>query len=130
PFLLYTLNMHQHLRFEITIFQRIFIALTFVVFANIWHLKAQVLPVGTPILEDKYRRDQLLGLVDSSVSFTIRPLSALALGRTNVFVTDSLTESQGTFYSLDGEGYVQLMPASVVIQANSEYPYGWNDGPM
>jgi hypothetical protein len=122
--------MHQHLRFEITFFQRIFFALTLVGLANIFPLKAQVLPVGTPVLEDKYRRDQLLGLIDSSVSFTIRPLSALALRRTNVFITDSVTEQQGIFYSSDGKGYAQLMPASAVIQINSEYPYGWNDGPM
>lgn len=122
--------MHQRLGFGITVFQRIFFALALVGLANIFHLKAQVLPVGTPVLEDKYRRDQLLGLVDSSVSFAIRPLSALALGRTNVFVADSLTEPRSKYYTPDNKGYVQLMPASIMLQINSGYPYGWNDGAM
>ncbi|MCL4482568.1 MAG: capsule assembly Wzi family protein [Bacteroidetes bacterium] len=35
--------------------------------------RSQSLPVGTGILEDYYRRAQLLGKVDSSISFTARP---------------------------------------------------------
>ncbi len=42
---------------------------------------AQNIPVGFPTLEDYYRRQQLLGNVDSNVSFTVRPmLSASSLG--------------------------------------------------
>jgi hypothetical protein len=37
---------------------------------------AQTLPVGIPVLEDAYRREQLLGITDSLISFTIRPLFA------------------------------------------------------
>src|SRR5690606_41823489 len=66
--------------------------------------------------------------IDSSVSFAIRPLSALALGRTNVFVPDSLMGLQSKYYTPDRKGYVQLMPASIMLQINSAYPYGWNDG--
>ena len=36
-------------------------------------LIAQSLPVGTPGLEDAYRRAQLLGKIDSTISFTSRP---------------------------------------------------------
>src|SRR5690606_5105105 len=71
---------------------------------------AQVLPVGTHLLEEKYRRDQLLGLVDSTVSFTIRPLTAMALGRDNVFGRTDSTESKSIIYvTPDARGYVQLM---------------------
>jgi len=47
---------------------------------------AQSLPVGIPVIEDAYRREQLLGKVDSSVSFTIRPLFPAAMfKKTNIF---------------------------------------------
>ena len=36
-------------------------------------LKGQSIPVGTSVLEDFYRRAQLLGQIDSSISFTSRP---------------------------------------------------------
>jgi len=37
---------------------------------------AQSLPVGMPVIEDSYRREQLLGTKDSLISFTIRPIDA------------------------------------------------------
>jgi len=93
-------------------------------------LKAQVLPVGTPLLEDYYRREQLLGRVDSTLSFVIRPLSAQALQRTNVFDPDSTLGTASIFYNSDKKGYVQLLPVNWTGQFTSAYPYGWNDGPM
>lgn len=92
---------------------------------------SQALPVGTPGLEDKYRRDQLLGLVDPSISFAIRPLTATALGRTNLF--DPIGENQlsSYIYGHPDEGLtLQLVPARLQYQMNSTYPYGWNDGPL
>lgn len=92
---------------------------------------AQVLPVGTHAIEEKYRRDQLLGLVDSTVSFTIRPLSSAVLQRNNIFDPDSVFESNATVYSTaDGEGYINLMPVGLQYRYNSSFPYGWNDGSM
>jgi hypothetical protein len=35
---------------------------------------SQSIPVGTAGVEDYFRRSQLLGQLDSTVSFTIRPL--------------------------------------------------------
>lgn len=93
--------------------------------------QAQVLPVGTHLLEDKYRRDQLLGHIDSTVSFTIRPLTAAALQRQNVFAKWDSTKSKSVVYvTPDEQGYVQLMPASLMLQTNTAYPYGWSDGAM
>lgn len=92
---------------------------------------SQVLPVGTPVLEDKYRRDQLLGLVDSSISFAIRPLTATALARTNLFDPMGAADSVNYIYGDPREGLtVQLLPARFQYQLNTTYPYGWNDGPM
>ncbi|MGK6349748.1 capsule assembly Wzi family protein [Parapedobacter sp. DT-150] len=94
-------------------------------------LKAQVLPVGTQVLEDKYRRDQLLGLVDSTISFTIRPLTASALGRDDVFDPDGVLGKSSIVYTTpDALGYLQILPASLQYRNNSVYPNGWNDGSM
>jgi hypothetical protein len=94
-------------------------------------LYSQVLPVGTQVLEDRYRRDQLLGLVDSTISFTIRPLTAAALERRNVFNPDSADDMSSVVYTTpDDRGFVQLLPASIQYRNNSNYPYGWNDGSM
>jgi len=52
----------------------LFLLLLFVVFLLPQRLAAQSLPVGTPVLEDYYRRQQLLGHLDSTISFASRPL--------------------------------------------------------
>jgi hypothetical protein len=50
------------------------------------HVRAQSLPVGTPGLEDFYRRAQLLGKIDSTISFTSRPFYPVeALGVSDPF---------------------------------------------
>lgn len=95
-------------------------------------LQAQSLPVGTLSLEDKYRRDQLLGKLDSNLSFMIRPLTPVALGKDDVFNPDnSYTPAfNNRTYTKDGKGYISLMPITTIIRNTSKYPYGWNDGPM
>ena len=92
---------------------------------------SQTLPVGIPVLEDYYRREQLLKNKDSLVSFTIRPL----------FSVDQ-PESSGENQRLDekllnfksklnwSKGSFQLLPISVQHQYNSQLPYDWNDGTM
>lgn len=96
-----------------------------------WRSVAQVLPVGLPALEDKYRRDQLLGKIDSNISFSIRPLTNQALLRSNIYDSDSLmTRTRGVFPFGGDEGLVQIMPIVWEQQTTSAYPYGWNDGAM
>jgi len=85
-------------------------------------LTAQVLPVGTPVLEDYYRRLQLMGQIDSTLSFTIRPLNNAALKQVNIF--------DPTGNNREENRAVQLMPVTWNNQVVSSYPYGWNDGPM
>jgi len=97
---------------------------------GVFSLSAQVLPVGTPVLEDYYRREQLLGRVDSTLSFTIRPLSALALQRSNVFDPDSSLHTKSQVFTKDGKGFLQILPVNWAGRFTSTYPYGWNDGPM
>ncbi|QNL51609.1 hypothetical protein H8S90_08570 [Olivibacter sp. SDN3] len=101
-------------------------------FSVVYQLRAQVLPVGLPAYEEWYRREQLLGRVDSTVSFAIRPLSSNVLMRQRIYQTDdSLAYSdRSTQPIFNGQGVLQLMPVVLEGQYTSAYPYGWNDGPM
>lgn len=84
---------------------------------------SQTLPVGIMAIEDWYRKSQLLGEVDSNISFTIRPLTAQALKRSNFYnPMDTGVSSEDVFF--------QWMPATVGIQYNSTFPTGHNDGPI
>jgi len=97
---------------------------------------AQSLPVGTPALDDYYRRMQLLGKVDSNVSFTIRPLfPGAAFKIHNVYDPDTTLKNDnwtpaGPVSFANGVGAFQILPFSWQQQFNSDHPYGWNDGPM
>lgn len=100
-------------------------------------IKAQSLPVGTAGLEDYYRRKQLLGELDSTVSFSVRPLfPATVFKMKNVFDPDSTLNKDGYFKSsgpikfAKGLGEFQILPLSWQQQYNSNHPYGWNDGAM
>src|ERR1700748_3127898 len=99
-------------------------------------INAQSLPVGSPVLDDYYRRIQLLGKVDSNVSFTVRPiLSAATLKTSDVFDPDSTLKRDHFIYSGpvsfgNGHGSFQILPLSWQQQVNTDHPYGWNDGPM
>src|SRR5688500_9080019 len=92
---------------------------------------AQYLPVGTPVLEDYYRRLQLLGKIDSTISFNIRPLAIQALQVQDVYDPDSSSfVDKSIMWDVPGESRVQLLPVIWENQYTSAYPYGWNDGAM
>lgn len=97
--------------------------------------QSQSLPVGTPVLEEYYRRAQLLGTVDSSVSFTVRPLNPAAFDIGNFYKPDS---TENRFWHFGYSSYdtpkhffsYQLLPVDIHTQLNTNHPYGWNDGAM
>lgn len=98
---------------------------------------AQSLPVGSQGLEDYYRRAQLSGKLDSTVSFTIRPLIPSASFRTKDFAYPDSLEQRYNLLDADYSGISkngkfkwQLLPMSIQLQTNSHHPYGWNDGAM
>lgn len=98
-------------------------------------LYGQTLPVGTPVLEDYYRREQLLGKVDSNISFMVRPLTAEALKRYDIF--HDLVDTSGEHVKNAGEIHYgqksfqfKILPFTWIQQYNSKRPYGWNDGAM
>jgi hypothetical protein len=102
-----------------------------------FNVRSQSLPVGTPVLEDYYRRSQLLGLTDTNVSFTVRPIfPAFINSKANAFYPDSaeqrynLLNATGVWQSKDKKLNISMLPLSLQTQFNSDHPYGWNDGPM
>jgi len=95
-------------------------------------VNAQSLPVGTPVLEDYYRRMQLLGKIDSSLSFTVRPLYPSYDGG-NIFFPDTTERNvttNSTWTSKNGKLKTMWLPFTLQTEGNSDHPYGWNDGPM
>lgn len=92
----------------------------------------QSIPVGTPVIEDYYRRAQLLGEVDSNYSFSIRPFYPDAKFKKNIYDPDSSLKndswsSAGPISFAKGLGSFQLLPLHIQQQFNSHHPYGWND---
>ncbi len=100
-------------------------------------IKGQTVPVGIASLEEYYRRMQLMGDLDSTISFTVRPLSPENLRNNNdVFDPDnSLQDDHWLNFNQSQKSKsklfeLQLMPISWKQQINSHHPYGWNDGAM
>lgn len=95
---------------------------------------SQTLPVGTPVLEDFYRRSQLLGKIDSTISFMTRPLFPEVSMKlkdgfdpyNNIKEKKNLTE----FHFLGKWGEAKLMPLIWKQQFNTNNPYSLNDGEM
>lgn len=100
------------------------------------NLYAQTVPVGTPVIEDLYRRQQLLGKLDSGVSFTVRPLfPGAAFGLDDVFDPDKSFAEKGlvrkdVYKTADGKGFLKILPVSWTNQYITHNPYGWNDGSL
>lgn len=98
-------------------------------------VSAQSLPAGMNVLEDVYRREQLLGKVDSSISFTVRPLFTGLQQSLRGLATDTIdergfTKLASTLTIPNSKAYLQLLPVTWIQQHNSKVPYGWNDGSM
>jgi len=100
-------------------------------------VNAQTLPVGSVALEDYYRRLQLSGKLDSTVSFTVRPIfPQTAFGVKDFAYPDTaemrynLLKANYQGMSKNGKLKWQLLPMGLLLQNNSHHPYGWNDGAM
>jgi len=100
-------------------------------------VSAQSLSVGTPALEDYYRRAQLLGKIDSSFSFTSRPFFPQdALKLANIFDPES-TLQKGRWGKWDGtvnfggsKGSIKVLPATILMRYSRPVPISMNDGIM
>jgi hypothetical protein len=98
---------------------------------------AQSLPVGITALEDYYRRAQLLGIADTNVSFTVRPIFPNYIKKeADPFYPDTnerkynLLNATSSWQTADKKLKANLLPLTFQSQFNSDHPYGWNDGAM
>src|SRR5688572_27215044 len=91
---------------------------------------AQTVPVGTPVLDEFLRRQQLLGKVDSASSWMIRPIFPTeAFGVENGFDLDSSVVDLDNSnlhrrIGKDGSGKFLVMPGVYKVQYNSTYAFG------
>lgn len=94
----------------------------------------QSLPVGTPLLEETWRRLQVSGERDINTSFTIRPLNAISgVDYDSLYHPYDLINSKRKNDSISyakGKGILRVLPATLQQQYNTDHPYGWNDGSM
>lgn len=108
-------------------------ALIILIFYSI-HVTGQSLPVGMPALEDAFRRDQLLGKLDLSASFTSRPFFP-SYEKENTAGSNALHlfqpgNQKNIWNSTNKDFSINLLPISWQQQVNSNHPEGLNDGPM
>ena len=101
------------------------------------NIQAQSLPLGSLVLEDYYRRAQLMGEVDANISFVSRPLfSSNLINVENIYdPTFTLDKNKsrkfgGKLRIKNNNGIVKLLPISIYQQFNSHHPEGINDGAM
>jgi hypothetical protein len=94
-------------------------------------LIGQTIPLGSPIIQDYLRRQQLLGKVDSSFSFNYRPL---VIGKNGlkidslVFDTDQYFKTIASF--ANNKGKVALLPVEFRMAYDTDHPDSRNDGAM
>lgn len=75
-------------------------------------------------MEDYYRREQLLGNLDSTISFVSRPLFSRSLSLSKGQPTNNSTSSHLPIFSFS------LLPFTWTQQYNTHHPYSLNDGSM
>lgn len=99
---------------------------------------AQSLPVGTPGLEEYYRRAQLMGQLDSTISFCARPMyPTSALTEKDPFNPSTLNSQLSTSHlPIFSSSHRPLAPSFTLLpitwkqQWNSHHPYSLNDGAL
>lgn len=93
---------------------------------------AQSIPVGFQPFEDYYRRKQLNGELDSTLSFTIRPLSPAFIQKGRGNESDSLLNpGKNIFQSASGKSSILLLlPFSWQHRYSGNPSYNRNDGLM
>ena len=95
----------EHLGLKKKITGRYFVILFFLLFVCEFAF-TQSLPVGTIALEEYYLRKQLIGELDSNISFTVRPISPLLLDSKSGRTIDSLLNPGKQIYgTASGKSY-------------------------
>ena len=92
---------------------------------------AQSLPIGSIALEDYYLRKQLIGKLDSSISFTVRPSFPFMIAANNQRATDTLLNPGKQIYaSTSGKSKILILPFIWQQRYNGHPSNSRNDGAM
>lgn len=92
--------------------------------------RAQSLPVGMPGLDDYYRRLQLAGRLDSTTSFTIRPLFPGLISTTDSTRTDPALHGNFTEDFYNTSDHIKILPFIWQQQYHSNPFYNRNNGAL
>jgi len=91
----------------------------------------QTIPVGTPVIQDFLRNQQLLGRIDSAFSFNYRPIN---LGVNGINVDSTVFNPNDYFgekkYFLKKKGFVRILPVEFRLAYDHNHPDSRNDGAM
>ncbi len=79
------------------------------------------LAIGSAGIEDFYRRQQLMGEYDSTVSFLIRPISNNNFKSNNPYLLGQSTKEKNKLI---------VLPLISQSKYANKQPYGWNDGSL
>lgn len=108
---------------------KIFILLFLLASATISH--AQSLTLGSPVVENYLRRQQLLGKFDSTFSFNYRPL---IIGKNGLAVDSAVFDIDQyfgtTFRTKKGGTFLRLLPTELRVAHDLRHPDSRNDGAM
>ena len=101
---------------------------------------SQTVTLGLPYYDQVMRRAQLLGQVDTNISFCLNPVDLRrAAGHARFYGLDSVlfpTEGFATPlmepqpFGKRGQGEWHLLPLVGRMRYSGHHPYGWQDGPM
>ncbi|OYZ43683.1 MAG: hypothetical protein B7Y19_09490, partial [Sphingobacteriales bacterium 24-40-4] len=92
---------------------------------------SQSLPIGSIALEDYYLRKQLNGELDSTISFTVQPISPVLIDSNSGSLIDSLLNPVNQIYSSAyGKSKILILPFSWQQRYNGHPSYSRNDGAM
>ncbi len=90
---------------------------------------AQTINLNNSFIEESLRRAQLNGEIDSSISFTQRPLNidAYDIEKKN-FDIEIYSPTKTSF--LNGKGKLKILPIDYVLNYTTHHPYNRNNGSM
>lgn len=94
---------------------------------------AQSIPVDESVIYDFHRRNQLLGLENSSYSFTIKPIQFISTSEFNSFYEPEkqFYNSLISIFNKDQKKLIlKIMPIHLAAKFNSHHPVNYNDGAM
>ena len=93
--------------------------------------QGQTLPLGSPIIENYLRRQQLLGKFDSTFSFNYRPLT---FGKNGVKIDSSVFDTSNYFRTWDKASNnritIKTLPLELRVAYDHNHPDSRNDGAM